>query len=321
MMLIAGDLGGTKSNLGAFELQQGKLVQRAGKRVASHEYRKAEDLVAEFAHGVGGKITAACFAIAGPVVDNAVHATNLPWIVEGAGLARVLGVPRVRLLNDLEATGYGIEVLEPSQVETLHAGVPNPRATKAVIAAGTGLGEGILFWDGTRHLPMATEAGHSDFPARNEKEIELWRFLKARNDFVSLELILSGRGFLSIHEMLGPDVKHPGFENPGMDAAPIITQQALTRSCPVCVATLDMWVEMYGAEAGNLALRTVAQGGIYVAGGIAIKILPKLLDGRFAAAFVAKEKLGSFLERIPIYVVLNEDAPLLGAAHVASLAQ
>ncbi|MFY9531355.1 MAG: glucokinase [Candidatus Acidiferrales bacterium] len=320
-MLIAGDLGGTKSNLGAFELQQGKLVPRARKRVASHEYRKAEDLVADFTRGVNGRVTAACFAIAGPVVNNTVRATNLPWVVEGAGLARVLGVPRVRLLNDLEATGYGIGVLEPSEIETLHAGVPNPQATKAVIAAGTGLGEAILFWDGARHLPMATEAGHSDFAPRNEKEIELWRFLKARNDFVSIELILSGRGFLSIHELLGPGVTHRGFEDTEMDPAPIITQQALAKSCPVCVATLDMWVAMYGAEAGNLALRSVAQGGIYVAGGIAIKVLPKLLDGRFAAAFVAKEKLGSFLERIPIYVVLNEDAPLLGAAHVASLAQ
>ncbi len=320
-MLLAGDLGGTKSNLGIFEMRQGKLSPIASKRLTSHEYESAEDLVSGFVREAGDKISGACFAVAGPIVNNVGYPPNLPWTVDGDKLARALSIPRARLLNDLEATAYGIGVLETSAFEIIHAGIPVPQATKALIAAGTGLGEAILFWDGTRYIPRASEGGHADFAPRNDQEIALWRYLKARNEFVSCEIILSGRGFRVIHEFLDPDARHSVFDKPHEDAAPLITQQGLEKTCAVCVATLDLWTEMYGAEAGNLAVRTMARGGIYVAGGIAVKILPKLRDGRFAAALAAKEKVGNILAQIPIYVVLNEDAPLLGAAHVASLAQ
>jgi glucokinase len=220
------------------------------------------------------------------------------------------------LLNDLEATAYGIRVMEPADLEVIYAGTPNPEATQVVIAAGTGLGEGILFWDGKQHVPIATESGHADFSPSTDQQADLWKFLKKRNDFVSAEIILSGRGFQNIHEFLSPYEKHPGFD-PTTDPAPEITRRALAGECATCVATLNLWIEIYGSEAGNFALRALARGGIYIAGGIAVKVLPKLKEGRFVAAVRHKEKLEDFLSKIPITVVLNENCPLMGAAFVA----
>lgn len=316
-MIIAGDLGGTKSNLGAFEFQQGKVHLLAKKRFPSHDYSRAEDVIRAFAGELNGKITAACFDVAGPVVDNVVQATNLPWVVDGKSLAQLLGIRHVPLLNDLEATGYGLQVLEPQDFEVLHEGTP-ARANRAVIAAGTGLGETILFWDGKQHVPKATEGGHADFSPHTDIEVDLLRHLMKKYGTVDCETLLSGRGFLEIHKFLDPKAKHRSFSDPSEDPAPEITKSGLEGSCPVCVRTLDLWVGMYGSEAGNFALRSLARGGVYVAGGIAVKILPKLTDGRFTAALADKGKFRDFLSRIPVYVVLNEDAPLLGAAYVAS---
>ncbi len=315
-MILAGDVGGTKSNLGLFDVQQGKLVRVAMKRYASHEHAGLHEIAQDFIKLNGAKVTAAAFGIAGPVVNNTVRATNLPWVIDGGAMARFLGLSRVRLLNDLEAAAYGIQVMEPSDLEVIYPGAPAPEATQVVIAAGTGLGEGILYWDGTQHIPIATEGGHADFSPSTDQQADLWKSLKKRNEFVSTELLLSGRGFQNIHEFLSPLEKHPGFD-PTTDPAPEITRRALARECPVCVATLDLWVEIYGSEAGNFALRALARGGIYVAGGIAVKVLPKLKDGTFAAAVKGKEKLGDFLAKIPITVVLNENCPLMGAAFVA----
>ncbi|HXQ27184.1 MAG TPA: glucokinase [Candidatus Acidoferrales bacterium] len=317
-MILAGDVGGTKSNLGLFDVQQGALVRLADKRYPSREHRGLEEIVKDFVATTGAKVTAASFGIAGPVVDYKVRAGNLPWIIDGATLASQLGLDRVRLMNDLEATAYGISVMGPGDLDTIYAGVPAPQAPRAVIAAGTGLGEAILFWDGTKHVPTATEGGHADFAPHTEQQVELWRFIKARSEFVSNELLLSGRGFRTVHEFLDSSVRHPGFDDPTIDPAPGITRMALAKECPVCVATLQLWVEIYGSEAGNLAVRTVARGGIYVAGGIAVKILPLLKDGRFAAAARHKEKMQDFLAQVPIHVVLDEECPLKGAAYVAS---
>lgn len=316
-MILAGDLGGTKSNLGLFDVRQGKLARVASKRYASQKHSGLEEMARDFLRETGAKVTAASFGVAGPVVENNVHGSNLPWDVDGTAMARLLGLPRVRLLNDLEAAAFGIGVLEPQDIETLHAGVSTPQANRVVIAAGTGLGEGVLFWDGKQHLPMATEAGHSDFAPNTAQQAALWQYLKTRYEFVSSEKILAGSGFQRVHEFLDASVRHPGFDNGAIDPAPEIARRGLSGECPVCVATLDLWTEIYGSEAGNLALRTVALGGIYIAGGIVVKILPKLREGRFTAAVRHKEKLGDFLARIPIHVVLNEDCPLLGAAFVA----
>lgn len=316
-MILAGDLGGTKANLGLFDVESGKLVRVAEKRYATQKHSGLEEITADFLNGAHAKITGASFGIAGPVVNNRVHATNFPWIVDGDAVAKHLHVTRVRLVNDLEAAAYGIAVLEPADIEVIHPGVPSPQSTQIVIAAGTGLGEGILYWDGKRHIPMATEAGHADFAPNTKQHAELWKFLNDRLEFVSAECILSGGGFQRLHEFLDPAVCHPGFEDPATDPAPEITRRGLSGECKVCASTLDLWVEIYGSEAGNLALRTVARGGIYVAGGIAVKVLPKMRNGKFAEAVKHKEKLEGFLSQIPISVVLNEDCPLLGAASVA----
>jgi glucokinase len=230
-------------------------------------------------------------------------------------MASLLGLDRVRLMNDLEATAFGIGVMQPTDLAVIYAGIPAPETHRAVIAAGTGLGEAILFWDGTRHMPMATEGGHADFAPHTNQQADLWKFIKSRGEFASAEMVLSGRGFLTIHEFLSPSVRHPSFDNPSADPAREITALALAGQCPVCVSALDLWVEIYGSEAGNLAVRTVARGGIYVAGGIALKILPRLMDGRFAAAVRDKEKMAYFLEQVPIHVVLDEECPLKGAAY------
>ncbi|HXW17526.1 MAG TPA: glucokinase [Candidatus Acidoferrales bacterium] len=317
-MILAGDVGGTKSNLGAFEDAGGKLVCKVWESLPSQKYPTFELLVADFLKRAKVKVDAVCFGIAGPIVDGTVRATNLPWMISSYDLAREIGVRTVRLLNDLEATCYSVLVLEPNELERIHPGVPGEKATKVVIAAGTGLGEGILFWDGDKYHPSATEGGHSDWAPNTEQQLDLWRYLRARNDIVSCEIILSGRGFPELHAFLDPSVKHPEFDATDADPAPLITQHALAGTCPVCMRTLDLWVEIYGSEAGNLAIRNVARGGIYVAGGIALKILPKLKEGKFAAAAAHKEKMESLLSAIPIYVVLNEKAPLIGAANVAA---
>jgi glucokinase len=316
-VILAGDIGGTKTNLGIFDVQQGKLTKVSDKRYPSHEHAGLEEIVADFVKVTGVKATSASFGIAGPIVDNRVHTGNLPWVIDGSTMAHQLGLDRVRLLNDLEAAAYGIGVLAPTDLETLREGVAAPRTPRAVIAAGTGLGEAILFWDGTKHIPTATEGGHADFAPHTAQQMELWKFIKARSEFVSNELILSGRGFKTLHEFLNPDVRHPGFDDPKVDPAPEITRLALTRECPVCVAVMNLWVEIYGSEAGNLVVRTVARGGLYVAGGIAVKILPYLQSGKFLAAMQHKEKMTDFLAQVPVRVVLDEECPLKGAAYVA----
>jgi glucokinase len=316
-MILAGDLGGTKSNLGLFDVKDGKLTQVAFKRYASREHGGLEEIAHDFLNGHAAQVSAASFGIAGPVVNNRVQATNIPWIVDGAKVAQEFHLKHVRLLNDLEATAYGIEVLDGTQLETLHPGVPVPNANSVVLSAGTGLGEGVMFWDGTRHLPMSTEAGHTDFAPNTDQQADLWKFLRKKFEFVSTEKILSGGGFQRVHEFLDPSVRHPGFDDHSVDPAPGITQRGLDGSCKVCAATLNLWVEIYGSEAGNLALRSVARGGIYVAGGIALKMMPKMRDGRFVESVHRKEKLGDFLRQIPTHVVLNDECPLIGAAYVA----
>ena len=258
-------------------------------------------------------IEAAGFGVAGPVIDHRVKATNLPWIVDASAVSRQLGTRHVALLNDLEATAYSLALMAPSELSILNKGVPSPQSTQALLAAGTGLGESTLFWDGKRYLVASSEGGHTDFAPRTEQEIELLRYMKKGNEFVSVELILSGRGFRTIHTFLDASVQHPSFENPEADAAPEITRLALEGKCPVCVQTLDLWVSMYGSEAGNLALKVLARGGVWVAGGIAAKIRKKMEDGTFFRAFCAKEKFAELLAQIPIRMVLNEEAPLIGA--------
>ena len=321
-MILAGDVGGTKCNLALFAERDGNLTPVFRQRFASKDFAQFDRIVREFSlqaapYLTADKIRAAGFGIAGPVINNRVRATNLPWTVEAATLARELSLDDVVLLNDLGATGHSIEHLAPEEFCVLNPGKPEPGGTRALIAAGTGLGQSILVWDGKRYRVVPSEGGHSDFAPHTEQQIELLQFMRRRYPQVSWELIISGRGFRTIHEFLGPDVIHHSFEDPGMDPAPEITRLGLSKECPVCAATLDLWTAMYGSEAGNLALKVLALGGVYVAGGIAVKIIEKIKDGTFFKAFKDKWRFEGLLNNIPVSVVLNESAPLLGAAYEA----
>jgi glucokinase len=321
-VILAGDVGGTKCNLALFAEKDGKLEFVFRERFVSKEFAQFDLIIREFtrratAHLGGHKIRAAGFGVAGPVINNRIHATNLPWIVDADTLAQEVGVESIVLVNDLGATGHSLEHLPPEDFCVLNAGTPVPGATRALLAAGTGLGEGILFWEGTRYKVVPSEGGHSDFSPRSDQQIELLKFMRHRYPQVSWELILSGRGFRTLHEFIAPSVKHPVFEDPDADPAPFITKSGLDRSCPVCVETLDLWTNIYGAEAGNLALKVLALGGVYVAGGIAVKILPKMKDGTFFSSFKDKWHFENMLSDVPVKIVLNESAPLVGAAYEA----
>jgi glucokinase len=321
-VILAGDVGGTKCNLALFAAKNGKLTPVVQQRFPSKDYAQFDVLIAEFLQQSASQrgnepIVSAGFGVAGPVVHNRVKATNLPWIVDGPALAQKLGVAQVVLLNDLGATAHSVGHLSPEDFLVLNPCTAEPGGPKAIIAAGTGLGEAVLYWDGARYRVAASEGGHADFAPNTEQQIELLRFMRKRSAHVSWELILSGRGFRTLHEFLGPSVRHPTFEDPAGDPAPEITRRGLEGSCAVCVATLDLWCAIYGSEAGNLALRTLALGGVYIAGGIAAKIIEKVKDGTFLKYFFDKEAFEGLLRKIPVSVVLNEAAPLLGAAYQA----
>jgi glucokinase len=321
-VILAGDVGGTKCNLALFSVKDGRLTQVFQHRFASKEFAQFDRIVKEFSrmaapHLISDPVQAAGFGVAGPVINNHVRATNLPWTVDARTLAEELQVEKIVLMNDLGATGHSIEHLPPGDFCVLNPGNAEPGGARALLAAGTGLGQSILVWDGARYRIVPSEGGHSDFAPHTEKQIELLRFMRRRYPQVSWELILSGRGFRTLHEFLAPDVKHASFEDPDADPAPEITQKALARTCPVCVETLDLWVAIYGAEAGNLALKVLALGGVYVAGGIAVKIIEKIKDGSFFRSFKDKWHFENLLANIPVSVILNESAPLLGAAYEA----
>ena len=321
-MILAGDVGGTKCNLALFSETNGKLEVVFRERFASKEFAQFDLIIREFSRRAAPylgheKIRAAGFGVAGPVINNRIHATNLPWIVDADVLAGEIGVPTVVLVNDLGATGHSLEHLPPEDFCVLNPGKPVPGATRALLAAGTGLGEGILFWAGSRYKVVPSEGGHSDFAPRTDQQIELLKFMRRRYPQVSWELILSGRGFRTLHEFIAPSVKHPIFEDPDADPAPFITKSGLERTCPICTETLDLWTQIYGAEAGNLTLKVLALGGVYVAGGIAVKILPKMKDGTFFSSFKDKWHFTNMLADVPVSIVLNESAPLIGAAYEA----
>jgi glucokinase len=321
-VILAGDVGGTKCNLALFSEKDGKLEVVFRQRFASKGFAQFDLIVKEFSRQAApflakDKIRAAGFGIAGPVINNRIHATNLPWIIDAETLASELQVQPIVLINDLGATGHSLQHLPPEDFCVLNQGAAIKGGSIALLAAGTGLGEGILFWDGSRYRVVPSEGGHSDFAPHSDQQIELLRFMRLRYPQVSWELILSGRGFRTLHEFLSPEVKHPIFDDPDADPAPFITKSGLDKSCPVCAETLDLWTRIYGAEAGNLALKVMALGGVYVAGGIAVKILSKIQDGTFFQAFKDKWHFTEMLEKIPLSVVLNESAPLIGAAYEA----
>ena len=324
-MLLAGDIGGTKTTLILFSIHDSSLKPLFRLKVGTREFSSASELVQhallrarEQGHSIDD-LKMASFACAGAVVEDRVVTNNLPWVIDTTLLAQALSLEpkRILLLNDLVAAAASLSHLSPEDFLPLNDAVPQPRAPKALIAAGTGLGEALLFWDGTRYRIFPSEASLTDFAPRNDREMLLVHSLRHRMPRVVCEEIVSGRGFRAIHQIIFPGVQHAWFDDPSVDPAVRITHQALEGSCPACVETLQIWTEAYAAEAGNMALRVLPFGGVYVAGGIALKILSKMKDGTFVRIFSDKSKLSRELARIPIYVVLNEDAPVLGAAYEA----
>ena len=325
MQILAGDIGGTSTRLAYFETTGGILQPVVEKRFPSQESGSLEEIVGIFATEQGLTAESACFGIAGPVRNGRVRTPNLPWSVDSALLARILGLPSVRLLNDLEANAYGIDLLGPDDLLVLNQGIPDPTGTIAVVSAGTGLGEALAYWDGTAHRPLSSEGGHADFAPRNELETELLLFLRAEHGRVSTERVVSGPGIYNIYRFLR-DARHLP-ETVAVaeamrlgDPAAVISRTALAGECPLCGQVLDLFVSLYGAEAGNVALRVLATGGIYLGGGIAPKIIERLQGPGFMVAFCSKGRLSPLLENIPVRVILNDRTALLGAARCAAFA-
>jgi glucokinase len=328
-MIIAGDIGGTKTNVALFEDREG----RVGSPVAldsfpSARYGSLEDILREF---VGrhpqARITHACFGVAGPVVRGHIDATNLAWKVHDVKLAEALGVPSVRLINDLEATAYGIGELGPEQLYTLNEGESDRVGHRALIAAGTGLGMAAIYSDGAGFHPMPSEGGHMDFAPRNEREFEMLTYLHDKiGGRVSYERVLSGMGLFNIYAFLrdrgyGEEPAWLAEEMRTGDPAAAISHAALAQRCELAVTTLDIFVEVYGAMAGNLALLLKSVGGLYVGGGIAPKIMPKLTDGTFMRNYGDKGRMSGLVSSIPVRVILDDKTALYGAARRALMGE
>jgi glucokinase len=321
-MLLAGDIGATKTLLGLFSRAPSRPAPLSVQSFVTSEYGSLIDMVnAFFARQPGGRpvVDAAAFGVAGPVIDDRAEITNVGWVVDGREVALEFGLGAVHLLNDLVAVAHSISVLLPDELGVLQEGRPNLSGNAGLVAAGTGLGESYLFNDGRRLVPAPSEAGHSDFAARTMRELELSAWLIARYGRPELEQVVSGLGLRNLYAFTHPtpcaDVDTPSDPKA---LPPLISKNALAGTCRCCMEALDLFVSAYGAECGNLALRAVTTRGLYVGGGIAPKILPALQTGRFLDNFCAKPPMRELLETIPVKVILNPQAGLLGAAVFAN---
>jgi glucokinase len=317
-MLLAGDIGGTKTLLGIFDPLPARPRPIVIRSFATLEYDDLTTMIDRFAREaevVRTSIDRACFGVAGPVIGDVAELTNVPWRVDARRVARTFDMSRVNLLNDLEALAWAVPVLHEGEVHALQEGESLRGGNIAVIAAGTGLGEAMLHNVDGRFIPSPSEGGHADFAARTEREIELVRTLTERFGRVEVERVISGRGLLNVHAAVHKEPCAAGIDPENPDAGAAISMAAFERRCQWCIETLDLFVEAYGAEAGNLALRTVSTGGVFIGGGIAPKILPALETERFIAAFRAKAPFEHMLAAMPVKVILNSDAGLLGAAN------
>ncbi len=333
-MILAGDVGGTKTNLAFFEVtrsgEQIGLTSVVEQTYASREHASLDEIALRFIAAHKLAISIACFGVAGPVQNGRSHATNLPWLIDGQRLATELKVGAALVINDLEATAFGVAALGANDFAVLNPGAAGvgiaAEGNAAVIAAGTGLGEAGLYWDGRHHRPFACEGGHADFAPRDRREIDLLAWLIERFGHASWERVLSGPGLHNLYKFLC-DTK-PGAESADVaaeiargDPAAVISQAAQADRCPTCKEALDWFVSLYGAEAGNLALTIMATGGVYIGGGIAPKNLGPLKRGDFVKSFTAKGRLREILEQIPVRVILTPKAALLGAARCAAIHQ
>jgi glucokinase len=319
-MLLAADVGGTKAFIGLFAAAPRRPLPVRIQSLPTRQYPTLTAMLDEFfRHHPGGvpRIDAACIALAGPVIDDRAEMTNVGWVVDGRELADRLGLERCCLLNDLVAVAHAVPVLEPGELGTLQEGTPNGSGNAGLIAAGTGLGQAFLFNDGRQLVPAPSEGGHADFGARTAREWQLVSWLTERRGRADVEQVVSGIGLRNLYHF----THSAPCADRGVDEATLpalLSRNALSGRCGRCREALDVFVEAYGAEAGNLALRCVATRGLYVGGGIAPRILPALDTGAFMAAFADKPPMREFLMRVPVRVILNDEAGLLGAAVVAN---
>jgi len=331
-MILAGDVGGTKVHLALYRFEGGVLQHVRDQKFPATNYPDLQSVVREFLASKdpdrpdnGEEITAACFGVPGPARNNIIRLTNLPWTLDSHQLSRDLGIIHLFLINDLEANGYGIAELSPDQIFVLSEGDSSQVGNRALIAAGTGLGEGFLIWDGRSHIPMPSEGGHTDFGPHTNLEIELLRYLRADTEIdghVSWERVCSGIGLKKIYTFLR-DVKKM-TESPTLqhrmrteDPNAVIGELGESGEDALCAKALDMFVSAYGAEAGNLALKVLAHGGVYIGGGIAPKILKKMQDGAFMHAFCDKGRMHDLVAHMPVRIILESRAALMGAAAYA----
>jgi glucokinase len=321
-MILAGDIGGTNARLAYFQPQNGQFQLVSERVFPSREYSELGEIVSKFLSDSAARPEAACFGIAGPVHNGRVEVSNLPWVIDRSRLAKQIQLPATLLINDLEATAWGIGALTSQDLVALNRVAPSV-GNQAVIAPGTGLGEAGLLWNGSQHQVFACEGGHTDFGPQGDLQVELVQFLAHRFGHVSYERVLSGPGLVNVYEFLrekGCGQEPSGFAaqlGHGDDAA-AISRAAMDGANPLAEQALDLWISVYGAEAGNLALKTMATGGIFLGGGISPKILPNLMGPLFMKAFLEKGRLRSLLESIPVQVITNDKAGLLGAARCAA---
>lgn len=327
--VLAGDLGGTKTLLVIADCSGGQVTVCKRQRYVSADYDDLAPMVRSFLQDIDMELPGrACFGVAGPVVNQAGHQrsrlTNLPWELDSGALGDALGIAHVRLINDFQAVGYGIDALTDEDLHTLQRGTPEPHGIRAALGAGTGLGQTLAVWQNDHYEAFPTEGGHGDFAPADDLQIELLRSLRDELGHVSYERLLSGAGLVRIYRFLlqrdhatAPPKLADALRNG--DPAPLISDLALAGTDPTATAALDLFVSIYGAQAGNLGLATLARGGVYLAGGIAPQILPRLRTGPFMSAFRAKGRMTELADTLPVHVILNRDVGLLGAAVAAAL--
>lgn len=320
MKLLAGDIGGTKTILALIDSEKGVRHPVVETRFPSDGYDSLEAIVSQFLMEAAVTVDVATFGVAGPVVNNRAQITNLPWVIDAAVIAQTFAIPNVFLLNDLEAIANAVTHLEPEDLTTLNPGRPEKQGAIAVIAPGTGLGEAFLTWTGTHYQAHPSEGGHTAFGPGNAEQIELLRYLHGRYRHVSYERVCSGIGIPNLYDFLKWNGRHPEPDWLGQaiadaeDPTPIIVSAAIQDNVPLCLAVLDLFVDILGDEAGNLALKTLATGGVYIGGGIPPRILPQLQQPRFLQAFRRKGRFADLMAAMPIHVIGHPQAALLGAA-------